>query len=80
MQTRIRLCEVSVTRTSDGSASQEVGRPTNSTKYDTGECIAENELKNTCDEQQKTTKEDDRPTFLVNQMRILHRLVRLSLT
>lgn len=52
---------------------------TNSTKYDTGECISEDELENTRNEQQKTTKEDNRATFLVNQTRT-PRVVRLCLT
>lgn len=42
------------------------GKLTDSTKYNAGKRVAEYELKNTRDEQQKTSKEDDRSTVLVS--------------
>lgn len=61
-QTKSRLREVLATRTSDRDFSHEVRKHTNSAKHNTGECISDDELKNARDEQQQTTKEDDRST------------------
>jgi len=44
---------------------------TDGTEYNAGESVAEYELKDTRDKQQKATKEDDRPAILVTQIRNL---------
>jgi hypothetical protein len=45
---------------SDQGFSHKIGKHTNSAKHNTGKGISDDELKNTRNEQQKTTKEDDR--------------------
>lgn len=43
---------------------------TDSTEYDAWKRVTQNELKNTRDEQQKSTKEDDGSAFLVRQQTV----------
>jgi len=63
--------ELEDTRTRHGGVRQNADELTDGTEYNAGESVAEYELKDTRDKQQKATKEDDRPAILVTQIRNL---------